>query len=586
MRPMGPVCSSPARRVSSDMKPFTKATWTRKPEKPWPTSTPCWRRRIGWWGRRATRSMASNSRSTCGDRRILTPSKGFCRGCCDLRPRSCTCRRMCVARICWWRSRPPAGRVPEPAALCNLCQSKEFGMNTAASGLVRGYRCLLAPLNAVMARSLSCSMPTAFAVLLLAACGGGSTGLGPSPSNYTIGGTLSGLAAGLQVGLTDNGADSLTLTADGAYTFKTQIAAGGSYSVSVTAQPAGQICTVANSTGTNVRADVTTVNVSCAAQSLYAYVVNSGDNTVSQYTVGATGELTPMSTPIVATGTAPQSVVVDPLNRYAYVPNLNDNTVSQYTIGSGGLLVPMSPATVQTGVGPWAVAIDPTGSYAYVVNNVDRTVSQYTIGTGGTLVPMTPATISTGTQPWGITIDPTGQYAYVANHVDNTVSQYAVGAGGALTQLSPSTVVSGVLPSGIAINPAGLYAYVANLNDNTVSQYTIGTGGVLTPQSPAIVATGTQPRFVAVNPNGQGAYVVNSAPTGSGTISQYTIGAAGLLTPMPAPTVATGQGPVWITVDRAGQYAYATNITDNTVSQFAINSDGSLTALSTPIVTT
>src|SRR3984885_3138759 len=190
--------------------------------------------------------MGSNSKSTGGGR-IPAPSKGFCRGCCDLRPRSCTCRRMFAARICWWRSRPPAGRAPEPAALCNLCQSKEFVMNTAASGLVRGYRRLLAPLNAVMARSLSCSIPTAFAVLSLAACGGGSTGLGPSPSNYTIGGTLSGLAAGLQVGLTDNGADSLTLNAGGAYTFKTQIAAGGSYSGRVTGQPAGQNCTGGNS---------------------------------------------------------------------------------------------------------------------------------------------------------------------------------------------------------------------------------------------------------------------------------------------------------------------------------------------------
>ena len=110
------------------------------------------------------------------------------------------------------------------------------------------------------------------------------------------------MAAGLQVVLTDNGAGSLTLSADGAFTFKNQIAAGGSYSVSVATQPTGQICTAVNPTGSNVRADVT-VNVSCVAQSRYAYVVNSGDNTVSQYTVGASGQLAPMSTPTVATGT-------------------------------------------------------------------------------------------------------------------------------------------------------------------------------------------------------------------------------------------------------------------------------------------
>ena len=392
-------------------------------------------------------------------------------------------------------------------------------------------------------RSEICSTIVTFALLCLAACGSGESGFAPS-AMYTIGGTLSGLAAGQHVVLTDNGADSLTLSADGAFTFAAGVAAGGTYSVSVATQPAGQTCAVANAMGSNVSADVTAILVSCAAPSQYAYVANSGDNTVSQYTISVAGELTPMSTPTVQTGAAPQSVAVDPAGRYAYVPNLNDNTVSQYTIGTGGSLLPMTPATVQTGAGPWAVSIDPSGSYAYVINNIDRSVSQYTIGAGGTLAPMTPATVATGTEPRGITIDPSGRYAYVSNHLDNTVSQYAVGTGGALKQVSPPTLASGALPSGIAISIPPVCMPTWPIRTTTLFRSTPSVLRVLlAPQNPATEGgAGTGPVYIVVNPNGQNAYVANYSLGGAGTVSQYAIAAGGLLAPMAIPTVATGKG--------------------------------------------
>jgi len=83
------------------------------------------------------------------------------------------------------------------------------------------------------------SISLVFAALSLAACGGGGGGASRLPA-YTIGGMLSGLAAGQQVSLADNQTDSLTLSADGAFTFKTAVAANGSYSVSVATQPTGQ----------------------------------------------------------------------------------------------------------------------------------------------------------------------------------------------------------------------------------------------------------------------------------------------------------------------------------------------------------
>jgi hypothetical protein len=100
----------------------------------------------------------------------------------------------------------------------------------------------------------------------LAACGGGGGGGSPpppAPTTYTIGGTVAGLT-GAGLVLQNNGGSNLVVNSAGAFTFAGSVAAGTSYSVSVSAQPAnpGQTCVVANGTGT-ANANVTSVSVTC-----------------------------------------------------------------------------------------------------------------------------------------------------------------------------------------------------------------------------------------------------------------------------------------------------------------------------------
>jgi hypothetical protein len=79
-------------------------------------------------------------------------------------------------------------------------------------------------------------------------------------NTVSIGGTLSGLNG--TVTLQNNAGDNLLRSADGAFTFATEINRGSSYNVTVLTQPATQSCTVTNGTGT-ASTDITTVNVSC-----------------------------------------------------------------------------------------------------------------------------------------------------------------------------------------------------------------------------------------------------------------------------------------------------------------------------------
>jgi len=102
------------------------------------------------------------------------------------------------------------------------------------------------------------------ATACLSACSRGPDNVGVP--TFTVGGTVSGLAgSGLVLQL--NGGGNLSVAADGAFTFSTQLAKARAYTVSVLTQPTSpnQICTVTGGSGTIGTANVTTVSVVCVA---------------------------------------------------------------------------------------------------------------------------------------------------------------------------------------------------------------------------------------------------------------------------------------------------------------------------------
>ena len=107
---------------------------------------------------------------------------------------------------------------------------------------------------------------------------------------YTVGGTISGLKSGTQLILLDNGANPLTLTANGAFTFSTLVAQGKGYGVTVGTQPSGQFCEVTDGSGT-VSMDITNVQVACLAL-LYSFDnPNNGSSPVGGLIMDGSGNL-------------------------------------------------------------------------------------------------------------------------------------------------------------------------------------------------------------------------------------------------------------------------------------------------------
>jgi hypothetical protein len=84
-------------------------------------------------------------------------------------------------------------------------------------------------------------------------------------ASFTVGGNVTGLATGQSLVLQDNGGDNLTVSATGPFTFATPLADGAAYAVTVSTQPSGATCSVANGSGNIASANVTNVAVTCAS---------------------------------------------------------------------------------------------------------------------------------------------------------------------------------------------------------------------------------------------------------------------------------------------------------------------------------
>jgi 6-phosphogluconolactonase (cycloisomerase 2 family) len=405
-----------------------------------------------------------------------------------------------------------------------------------------------------------------------------------SVAAYTIGGTVSGLAAGAQLELENNGSDPLVVTANGAFTFAIPVAQSAGYAVTLSTRPLGEVCSVSNGSGTGVAASVASVNVSCTSTPGFAYVPNFNNATVSQYKLATDGTLTPMATATVATGAIPNAVAVDPKGRYAYVTNRQGNSVSQYAIGPDGSLSGIADSTtglasVPAGGTPASVAVDPLGKYVYAVNQKSGapTVSQYAIGAHGALTPIAAATpVVTGAFPISVAVDTTGKYVYVASETTASIWQYAIGSDGSLTGIADS--VSGLTqvpttgtstPTSIAVDPAGGFIYVGSIGTAIIT-YSIGTNGAL-----ALVAATPEPGFplaLAIDPTGQFLYAGHNSVN---AVSQFSIGGGGV--PVLGTTLAIGAQTAGIAVGPTGKVVYL--VTGSSVLEFSVGAGGQLTPL-------
>lgn len=238
------------------------------------------------------------------------------------------------------------------------------------------------------------------------------------------------------------------------------------------------------------------------------------------------------------------------------------------------------------GSSPFGIVVHPSNQFAFIDNQGEGTISLAKIDEGtGTLKEQLPRT-QAGIAPGPMVMDSGGNFLFVADQTLNQVIAFSVGTNGSLSQVSTASV--GLTPSGLALSSSsdflfvpvpGLSAiYVFAVNSGSLTQVCASSGPVC---SPFIVPNGVG--SVAVDPAGGFLYVPNPS---ANTLSGFAIQSDGSLVPVPDVAFGTSTTPVAAAIDPGGHFLYLVSSGTSVISQFSIDSEGDLTALVTGTVST
>jgi len=177
-----------------------------------------------------------------------------------------------------------------------------------------------------------------------------------TPNPYTVSGTVSGLLPGSILTLQDNGGDSTTVSANGAFSFSSSVPSGANYAVTILTPPAGQSCAVANGSGVVAEADIANVAISCSDNTYNVGVTVTGDgasglvlqdNGGDNLSVAANGSFN-FNTPIASGSTYAVTILSQPLGETCTVANPSGTIVSSHignvTVSCTANLYPISVA--------------------------------------------------------------------------------------------------------------------------------------------------------------------------------------------------------------------------------------------------
>lgn len=173
-----------------------------------------------------------------------------------------------------------------------------------------------------------------------------------------------------------------------------------------------------------------------------------------------------------------------------------------------------------------------------------------------------------------------GWMALVTNTRDGKVSQFKLNAAnGTLALAGTTSVGSGSGLTGVTIDFGGQFAYVVSSADDSVYEFRITAGGQLAPIGPGSVSdgAGSAPQQIAIAKLGSGknfAYVTNA---GNGSISEYAIATDGTLTALGS-TVTGLANPFGIrTLTNAnGTFLYVTDSSTGLIYAYSVQPDGAL----------
>lgn len=333
----------------------------------------------------------------------------------------------------------------------------------------------------------------------------------------------------------------------------------------------------------------------------FVWVATQGDQKVTAFSVNpSTGSASQVGAAL-STGVTPIAMAMTPDGKTLFIANSGDSTISVYSVNSDGSLKSQG-TTPSKGQSPVGLAVDPTAKLLFVTNQgtfIDKTsgtVAVFAISSGAlnfkTAFPTEIPSNTTGSGPTAAVVSPLGfSCKAVVNQTPTSVTCFALYVANQFT----STVSA--------------YDYFLDANGNFVlgsldSSGNFVTGGTV-PNSP--YPSGQNPSSLAFSrcagtttatvncssADGNNLFVADSGSNDVNVFSACIQSSAtcsspdGRLTTVVNAPFAAGIGPVYVTVDPTADFVYVVDVKSNQISQFKYSpGTGALSALSPPSVST
>jgi 6-phosphogluconolactonase len=278
------------------------------------------------------------------------------------------------------------------------------------------------------------------------------------------------------------------------------------------------------------------------------FICNAGSQTITSFTMGS-GTLTYAGT-TSAIGRFPKSLTS--FKNVLYVLNqgtLPWPTINGFTMGSKGSLTPIAGATgtlyQASASEPVQVGFTPSGTQIVTTQQKINEIGVFSVNAIGTVEPGVYST-SHDPGPFGFTFDQNGNLdSTEGTNSTNGLSSYAIQSDGSLTVLSGSVQDGGIEASHIVdtyITGLGEVAYVSNAHTNTISSYSIDSNGTVSLINKAAASLGTLVKAIDMATDSSGSYLYILTQK-NGTITGFTINSDASLTQITTvtglPTTAT-----------------------------------------------
>ncbi|MDA8190737.1 MAG: beta-propeller fold lactonase family protein [Gammaproteobacteria bacterium] len=293
----------------------------------------------------------------------------------------------------------------------------------------------------------------------------------------------------------------------------------------------------------------------------YVYVANSKDGTVSAYAwESQTDRLTSLGTAI-ASGPQPASLAVVGSDLYAL--NTGNDTITAFGIGANGTLTvigSITPSATLTGL-----VAGPGVLYGLAADGI----TTFSAGNG---MPSGPSTTPLNGIVAGAT-DSAGNL-YVLTSTD--VVAFTAGAGGTLNAQDTVPLPSGLTASALSVGASQLNVVGQGSGDTELVTFPLVGGGVSCPTSAVLGSTG-QTTGTLISPLGHTVYVTNTsrdelvAYSATTTGSGPTLIASARTRPLPQ-----GVAGLVATVGIAPQRLYVVEQAPNMIAGYAVAANGAL----------